>query len=54
MCWPTMTLVMAETPKEMGTMTAATPRANTKGIDTSARRRWKLVAKYAGSITEMQ
>src|SRR5438128_1850624 len=35
-------------------MTVAIPAANTSVMPTSWTRRWKLVAKYAGSITEMQ
>jgi len=38
----------------MGRMTVATPAANRKVIATSFRRFWNELAKYAGSITEMQ
>jgi hypothetical protein len=51
---PEMSRLTPAAPRAIGRMTVPTPRAKTNVIDTSARRRWKLEAKYAGSITEMQ
>lgn len=49
-----MTWVSQDAPKAIGRMITAMPSANTSVIAASERRRWKLVAKYARSITEMQ
>ncbi len=53
-CCPTRNREITDAPRPTGRITVAIPAANTSVMPTSCTRRWKLVAKYAGSSTEMQ
>src|SRR4051812_4592098 len=53
-CWPEISRLSRLAPSAIGRITVPSPAAKTSVIPTIRARRWKVEAKYAGSITDTQ